>query len=83
MTSPVSQHVSTSATGSAMTMACATPSVADMATAISIKRATVRVNGSAMDVISATSKLMKKCPDEAPFPLLVKPYLPVLGRYPN
>jgi len=64
-------------------MTCATLSVADIATSISNERAIVRVNVSAMDVSSATSKLRKKSPDEAQFPLPAIPYLPLLGRHPK
>jgi len=54
-------------------MSCATLSIADMAMAMANERATVRVNVSALDVTRATAKLRKKCPDEAPFLLLVVP----------
>ena len=48
-------------------MACATPGVAYVATAMAHKRATVRVNVSDID----TAKIMKKCTDEVPLPLPV------------
>ena len=48
---------------SAKAMARTTLSVADMVMAMANKRATVRVNVSAIDTTRATAKIRRKCPD--------------------
>jgi len=50
-----------------------------MVMAMANKRATVRVNVSAIDTTRATAKIRRKCRDEAPFTIPVIPSLLVLG----